>query len=166
VQDRTVPYPTASFSSSDPFADHDETGIIVDADADGVVLGWRPGRPRQESTVTSGPKEVEDAAAVADEVMASSSITARAHTGWLAAIRNRTVGRRHRHHAKASKKQKRKAKWAFPALPPAFQYRFPFNYVSPLQDGADSQLILLFAPVMLPILITLMYVVELDHANM
>lgn len=112
VQDRTVPYPTASFSPSDPFADHEETGLVVDADADNVILRWRPGHSQEVSSTAQG---AEDVAAVADDVMASSS-------GWIASIRGKPSRR--------AKKSKRKPSWKLPALPPAFQYRFPFNYVS------------------------------------
>jgi hypothetical protein len=46
VNDHTVPYPTASFDTVDPFTDWRQQGIEVQVDEDGVMQGWKCGTPQ------------------------------------------------------------------------------------------------------------------------
>lgn len=61
---------------------------------------------------------------------------------------------------KPSLPQKRKWSSAIGSLPPVLRFRFPFNYVGTYGSVADIQLILILFPVMLPIVITLMSVLQ------
>jgi len=50
--DLTVPFPTAAISLTDPFADHDTSGIIIDEDDDHIIQSWR--MPGQDEVVVDG----------------------------------------------------------------------------------------------------------------
>jgi hypothetical protein len=102
VQDRTVPYPTASFTAHDPFIPISsssltiEDELLVETDSSHLVIKWNSIPPSSPSLTTKSEKK------------------------WY---QWRTS---HKTDRKVEKTKKPK-----PArLPPFLQFRWPFNYVS------------------------------------
>ncbi len=103
IQDRTVPYPTASFTAHDPFIPTStssstiEDELLVETDSSHLVIKW-----------TNIPPS-------------SPSLSHKAGRKWY---QWRSVG--HKKDRKIEKTRKPKPS----RLPPFLQFRWPFNYVS------------------------------------